>query len=289
MHKPHHPEVWNLAEKSVGKLVYHSPGAAEPGHDPGGERWARREFWEGNLRKQQLGVWLRSYCKMQGLAQEKLGSSPHWGQRFGLVPPLGTSRSPGLPGGEGRTDINSIALFSCIFMCLTCWGQAAISIPWHVRPGGGYSRLGRHCKSESPDPWNEHTEKALNPPPAYHKQNIALSTQESMSPKGFQRLMELSLSSCLGVLPTSGVFNLTTIDFGGELSDVDYQSSYSKTALQVGEVSSFCVLWGGIRWGCMYLEREGIRSSTLRFLFWMTFYFCCVHLLSSKANLKPEN
>lgn len=96
--------------------------------------------------------------------------------------------------------------------------------------------------------------------------------------------MELSLSSCLGMLPTSGVPNLT-IDFGGELSDVDYQSSFSETALQVGEVSSFCVLWEGIGWG-LHVSGE---SSTQRYLFWMIFYFCCVHLLSSKAPLILEN
>lgn len=64
--------------------------------------------------------------------------------------------------------------------------------------------------------------------------------------------MELSLSSCLGGLPTSGVLNLTTIDFGGELSDVDYQSSFSKIALFHPSVFS------GERFdgGCMYLERE---------------------------------
>lgn len=48
-------------------------------------------------------------------------------------------------------------------MYLTCSeGQAAISTPWHVRPGEGYSR---HCNSRSSDPWNEHTEKAFKKPP----------------------------------------------------------------------------------------------------------------------------
>lgn len=66
--------------------------------------------------------------------------------------------------------------------------------------------------------------------------------------------MELSLSGCLRAFPTSGVLNLTIIDIGGELSDVGYQSSFSKRAPQVGEILS-CVFWGWIFSG-LYISGE---------------------------------
>lgn len=60
----------------------------------------------------------------------------------------------------------------------------------------------------------------------------------------------LSLSIRLRVFPTFGVVTLTTdLGLGGvgwELSDVGYQSSFSNTAPQAGEVSSPRVFWGWI-------------------------------------------
>lgn len=124
----------------------------------------------------------------------------------------------------------------------------------------------------------------------YHKQqNISLSAPESTSPKGFQRLMELRLSICLRSFPAFWVLNHTAIDFGGELSDVDYQSSsacFSKMALWVGEVSLSCVFWGQIFSGCWYLETEGTRSSAQRYPFWMAFHFYSLHFLSNEATSK---
>lgn len=81
----------------------------------------------------------------------------------------------------------------------------------------------------------------------YHKQlNTALSSQESASPQGFQRLMVLSLSIRFKVFPTCGVGTLTAGLGGGE----NYQMWVIKVVLQKQrhrlEVSSSRLFWGWV-------------------------------------------
>lgn len=200
--------------------MYPSAGAPEPGYGPGFKQRAAKDFWEGNSRKQQF-ILLHFCCKMQRLA---------WNELRSFVSP-----KPRVRVGTAAAAAQHLRLIRWEGTLL----QHILLLLFHIFNLPALLRLSRHSISESPEPWNEHTKKSF-------KNKFTLSTQESTALKGFQRLLELSLSTCLRVFSAFGVLNLTMIDIGDELSDVDYHSDFSKPASQFGEVSSFYVFWAWI-------------------------------------------
>lgn len=280
--------------------MYHSPGAPEPGYGPGLKQWAARDFWEGNLGKQHFSVWLSSYCITQRLAWNKLRS-------FVSLKPqvwVGTTAAATQHLHKLRLVRWESTLLHCIlplhvhifnlprgsdcnFYPLTCSTRRRLQLANFPSPGWADTAF---LKVQVPG-MNilKNNLKKLT----YHKQqNISLSTQESTSPKGFQRLIEPEIKHLFKSVSSICSFKPHNKRYQGELSDVDYQKQFSlffqkqhhrleKFHPPVSPGDRFSV-------GCRYLERDGVGSSTLRILFWVAFHFYSVHFLSNDATLKLE-